>query len=371
MGPWEIINWNWFNTVYAPRSTTSQDTSRGGEMLAGIYHCFEQKLSLARKIFVSKDTWPDETTLRTRAIAGYPADDVSPGIFGRLTNTFPLTNEDAVEIDTQVWSSIEVNPPSIQYEVTLLFLTLSTTSVVETRLGQNWVGAELGETDGDVGEALGKSVGRTVGSALGNKDGEDDGNKEGSGDGNALGRDEGEELGKLLGKEVGSTDGKLVGKAVGRTVGCSDGNTLGRRLGTAVGKGDGAVVGNTDGNPVGTDVGIEVCAAYRALQITQEGTALWEPTISANTVSPVVWSVSSSTHWSSWVMIAELVVVLSNTRKPVESVKLVALPITPNTPGGNEYEYWYDILTLMFVTEENTLPSNVKPSTQLTFMPRV
>jgi hypothetical protein len=38
-------------------------------------------------------------------------------------------------------------------------------------------------------------------------------------------------------------------------------------------------------------------------------------------------------------MIAELVVVLSNTRKPVESVKLVALPITPNTPGGNEYEY--------------------------------
>ena len=80
---------------------------------------------------------------------------------------------------------------------------------------------------------------------------------------------------------------------------------------------------------MGIVVGALVSGVNFAKQIMQAFSSLCSPTTIANTVSGVVWSVSESTHRSSWVMILAPVVVLSKTRSPVLSVRLIEVPIAP------------------------------------------
>jgi hypothetical protein len=76
----------------APFSTAIHDKRTGGLIATGTFHSFLQKLSFAWYSFTSKLTRPELTTLRKRAMAGYPSSDVSPAMSGRLMNTTASTN---------------------------------------------------------------------------------------------------------------------------------------------------------------------------------------------------------------------------------------------------------------------------------------
>ena len=88
-----------------------------------------------------------------------------------------------------------------------------------------------------------------------------------------------------------------------------------------------------------------------------------------NTVSPVVCSVSSSTHWSSWVIKLAPVVVKPNERRPVESPRLSGDPIVPNKPGGRMYELLKVISNFKLVTPSYFHVSNDNFSIQLMSTP--
>jgi hypothetical protein len=89
----------------------------------------------------------------------------------------------------------------------------------------------------------------------------------------------------------------------------------------------GVYVGNADGSYVGS--GVNKC-----MHLVHASSKFCRPDTNAYTVSPVVCSVSSSTHWSSCVMILALLWVRLNARSPVASVRLVLVPTIPNRPGG-------------------------------------
>jgi hypothetical protein len=147
----------------------------------------------------------------------------------------------------------------------------SVTSVVVTRLGQNDVG------EGVVGEFVGSNVGFVLGLVEGATEGDDDGKTEGE--------DEGEDEGERVGVNEGDEDGD------------DEGTTDGRDDGARVGDCDGAVVGGGNvGRTLGAEVGTFRLVANLAIQIEQEGRAVWTPIVRVKMSSPVVWSVSSSTH---------------------------------------------------------------------------
>jgi hypothetical protein len=91
---------------------------------------FRQKLSFAWYSFTSNDTCPALTTLRIRAIAGYPSADVSPGMSGRLTNTAASTKLVRI-VDTVTHSASPActNPPSIHISSWVVFAIILNTSV--------------------------------------------------------------------------------------------------------------------------------------------------------------------------------------------------------------------------------------------------
>jgi hypothetical protein len=70
-------------------------------------------------------------------------------------------------------------------------------------------------------------------------------------------------------------------------------------------------------------------------------------------------------------MIEAPVVVRSNTRKQVESLKLTLLPTVPKTPGGKRYVYPKVIETFVLVTPLKMVPSRLRPSIQLTAIPEL
>jgi hypothetical protein len=133
-----------------------------------------------------------------------------------------------------------------------------------------------------------------VGSLLGNKEGIFDGRTLGEMVGALLGRQEGLKLGvEVVGTPVGKRDGVIEGHPEGRTLGeALDVKMVGVRVGTRDGTGDGAC----DGDTLGMREGDVVCPVKYAIQMVQEGSSVCSPTAKVNTISPVVWSVSSSTH---------------------------------------------------------------------------
>jgi len=78
----------------------------------------------------------------------------------------------------------------------------------------------------------------------------------------------------------------MVGETLGEVD--VDGFRVGTRVGDALGSEEGIRVGVTEGDAV--------CAVKYAIQMVHEGRSLCSPTARVKTVSPVVWSVSSSAH---------------------------------------------------------------------------
>lgn len=131
-------------------------------------------------------------------------------------------------------------------------------------------------------------------------------------------------------KAVGDNEGREEGNeggAVGLKVGLTLGETVGLLVGTLVGVSVGLWVGSAEGSYVGS--GVNLC-----MQRVHAVTRFCNPETKVYTVSPVVCSVSASTHWSSWVIKLADPCLRSKALSPVESAKLVLVPITPNTPGG-------------------------------------
>jgi hypothetical protein len=136
-----------------------------------------------------------------------------------------------------------------------------------------------------------------------------------------LGKDDGDTLGKDDGDMLGADVGDLLGEEDGRILGTTEGTNEGHLLGSEDGRDDGIAVGKA--------VGDLVSGVYFAKHMIHAFSTSCSPTTSAYTVSGVVWSVSESTHWSSWVIILAPVVVRAKTRNPVLSVRLVEVPIAP------------------------------------------
>ena len=90
--------------------------------------------------------------------------------------------------------------------------------------------------------------------------------------------------------------GLYVGNLLGADVGSIVGATVGTEVGVAVGETVGVYVGSAEGSYVGS--GVNLC-----MHLVHASCKFCKPDTNAYTVSPVVCSVSSSTHWSSWVII--------------------------------------------------------------------
>jgi hypothetical protein len=183
----------------------------------------------------------------------------------------------------------------------------------------------------EVGTAVGLAVGPAVGTAVGSTVGE------------LVGVAVGKPVGTTVGTAVGTEEGVAVGIAVGVTVGVAVGTEVGVVVGIAVGVTEGVKVGSADGSYVGSGLN-------NTAHLMHDACKFCRPDTKAYTVSPVVCSVSSSTHWSSCVMMLALLWVRLNARRPVASVRLTLVPITPNRPGGVAYKYSNSTSNLMFVT---------------------
>jgi hypothetical protein len=137
-----------------------------------------------------------------------------------------------------------------------------------------------------------------------------------------------EAVGEFVGVCVGSWNGDVgeedVGKWVGReVVGDLDGTGEGNGLGT---------------NEIeGARVGEEVRGVKRTLHFTQESVDDCSPSASMYKVSGVVWSVSSSLHWSSWTKKLTELEDRSKIRTAANLAELVDVPNTPKIPGGLSY----------------------------------